>query len=307
MYLSLRWHSLSKSYETYRGFLHNISLFYTFAKVIGKNFYSNTFLFYHIISTSKNEDMIRSMTNTEIDEFFLIYNMHNAFIVDRNKNVILYTYPLFCLNTPNKYKAKDLIRIDLIAQVDGVRKVKEFHIGKNFVGYFYHKFLSSLNHAFVHKSKYMGELIENLRITNDLSSFKSKSYAYLEYLGEKISNILKILKSYLYIFDFKDMLDIIKDSDPNSYSFDFYLNIYLFYNTSSIIIDIDLYLLYIRKKKNKNFKVFLTLDKSFYAYIDMNGNIKTGVIENKDLEDNKKDIFKSDHFVKKRHNKINII
>ncbi|MEM5877369.1 MAG: hypothetical protein QXF12_00665 [Candidatus Aenigmatarchaeota archaeon] len=307
MYLSLRWYSLSKSYDSYASFSSNFNSYKTFKKVVGKNLHSNTFLFYYITSESNNEDIMRSIASADIDEIFLIYNMYNAFIFIRNENVILYTYPLFYLNTPNKYKAKDIIKIDLIAQVDGVRKIKNFHFGENFVGYFYHKFLSSLNHAFVNKSEHMGALIENLRITNDLSSFKSESYAYLEYLGEKISNILKILKSYLYIFDFKDMLDIVKESDPNSYSFDFYLNIYLFYSTSSIIIDIDLYLKYTGKTKNQNFKIFLTLDKSFYAYKDIEGNIKTEFIENKDLEDNKKDIFKSVHFVKRRYNKINLI
>lgn len=305
MYLSLRWYSLSKSYETYRSFLANLSLYKVYTKVLGRNFYNNTFIFYHIASTSKNEDIIRSITSTEIDEILLIYNMYSTFL-SKDKNVIFDTYPIFYLNTPSKYKSNELAKIDLLAQEDRVKKVKEFHFGKNFIGYFSHKFLTSLNHAFVYRSRDMGELIENLKIINDLYSFKNKSYEYLEYLSVKISDILKILKYYLQIADFEDMLEIVKEENSASYAFDFYLNIYLFYNTSSIIIDIDLYLKYTGGQKNQNFKVFLILDKSFYTYKDINDRIKTEIINNKDLENNKRDIFKSDFFVKKRYNKINM-
>lgn len=307
MYFSLRWYSLSGSYDYYKIFSFNLSLYRVFTKVIGRRYYNNTFLFYYIASSCRNEDVIRSITSTETDEILLIYNIYNTFLI-RDTNVLLDTYPLFYLNTPNKYKPKDLIKIDLIAQTDGVRKIKEFHIGKNFVGYFYNKFLNNLNYAFVFKSKDMSELIDKLGIINNLSSTKSKSYIYLEHLAKKLSNILKILNSYLNIFDFKDVLDIVKkESNPVSYAFVLYLNVYVFYNTSSIVIDIDFYLKYTGEETNQNFKAFLSLDKSFYVYKDINGVIKTGYIDNKDLEDNKKDIFKSDYFIQKRYNKINMI
>lgn len=306
MYLSLKWYPLAKSYDDYRFLLSNLSLYRVFTRVVGKRFYNDTFLFHYIASASNNQDIVHYMTNTELDEFFLVYNIYQALLFGY-KRVVLDTYNLFYLNTPSKYEAKDLIKIDLIAQTSGVRKVKEFHIGKNFIGYFYSSFLSVLNHGVVYKSKNISELIENLNVIDSLNSFKSKNYAYLEYLGMKISDILKALKPYLYSFDFKYMLDIVKGEDPNSYAFDLYLNIYFFYNTSSIIIDIDFYLKYAEGKKNQNFKAFLTLDRSFYVYKDINNVIKTGVLESEELEKSKKDVFKSDYFLKRRYTKISLI